>query len=235
MRYLITQSLLNSWLWYINFTGDDDSKAEQDFSNTLNRMPIPDNIHMQRGRQFENDIQKYVIGSLVHSENPDDYEMCVEEIAHIVTGGVWQVAGYIDMTINDIDYLLYGRADVLLGPTIFDIKCVSKYEPGKYFSSPQHKMYFACFPGTIQFEYLISDRKEVYRERYQREETEPIESLISEFQTWLSNNKEYEDIFFYKWNTDKKIEPRLSPDEINRLFNEEMNRRLSTLKKDMCP
>ena len=172
--YLITPTLLNSWQYlYKAFEGYEE-EAYSDFLRTLNREPSTQNEAMQAGIDFENQINELVRGN--HTPNlPTPYY----EIADIVMYGQEQVALSGKKRINGIDFLLYGRLDYLKAGVIFDVKYMfskkSKYEMGKYTDSAQHPLYFEVCPEAYEFEYLTSDGKELYRERYLRQDIEPIE------------------------------------------------------------
>ena len=127
------------------------------------------------------------------------YENCAWEVAEKIKGGTWQATGYRDVTVNGINYLLYGKADVLRGPDVFDIKWTRKYKTGKFFNKFQHPMYYSCFPKVEKFTYLISNGKEVFEEVYLREDTPNITDTIYEFQKWLENYNGFQDDYYTKW------------------------------------
>ena len=79
--------------------------------------------------------------------------------------------------------------DVLKAGIIYDIKRSDTYEVGKYIDSPQHPMYMACVSQAKEFVYLISDGKEVYQERYTRDDIEPITEIIKDFFAFLRVEK----------------------------------------------
>jgi hypothetical protein len=196
MKYLLTYSLLNSfsWLYKIYSQGKDN-----EFKNALKRLPIPDNEYMKAGREFENDVKKYLFYDFRSDSASPGYIDSVITIGNIVEGGTWQVKGYCDLQIAGINFLLYGIADVLKGPIIYDIKYVKKYEYGKYQDSEQHKVYFRLFPGMREFIYLISDGNNVYKENYQRDQTVLLNSEISDFWSWMLANPEYMKLYTENW------------------------------------
>ena len=83
---LLTQTLINSWLYLYQVDGEYYEKAYQDFLKTLKRIPLEDNEIFARGREFEKlvpeVIDKIVVGRAVASalagsdddEDDDDYE-----------------------------------------------------------------------------------------------------------------------------------------------------------------
>ena len=195
MKYLITSTLLSSWDWSLKLDKLDE------FKTTLKREPIPDNEAMRAGREFEDYISRLCQNPETVLSGDKQYDSCVRQVAGIVKGGVWQVKGHRSVTVGDNEFLLYGRLDVLRGPRIFDIKFTKKYECPKYQNSPQHKMYLMIFNDCVDFQYIISDGSQVYTEHYSRGDEETILTDISDFMSWLSVNKEYEELFFKHWKS----------------------------------
>ena len=196
-KLLVTHSLLSSWQWWLDFEGDDDSKAKESFENTLNKIWV-DNEYMKAGREFENLVKGIDKNWTVKFPERQVFE-CASAIADIIKGGTWQVTCKKDIVIGDQPILLYGRTDVLRGPEIFDIKFVGRYEARKYIKSTQHKMYFECLPGTERFTYLISDGVEVYQESYDRDETDSIIPVVSDWLSWINQFPDYLGIYQDKW------------------------------------
>lgn len=197
-RYLITPSLLNSWAYIWTCVDNvkeaesdkiclEDKKSEaqekalQDFLKTLNREPIEPNIYMKQGIEFEDACYRG--------------ETCVSPI---IEGGAYQIVGTKEMTVGGINFLLYGRLDVLKGGTIYDIKRVMRYAPQKYLKSYQHGCYFELFPNAYRFTYLVFDGKDLHKETYYPDQCVSIEEVIREFIAWLDKNDLLE-IFFEKW------------------------------------
>lgn len=196
-KLLVTHSLLANWKWWLDFEGDDDSTARESFENTLNKICV-DNIYMKTGGDFEKLVEGIDKNWTLKFPEKQIFE-CAGEIAKIISGGTWQVSCKKDVMIDDQPILLYGRTDVLRGPEIFDIKFVSYYEPRKYIKSTQHKMYFECFPGTERFTYLVSDGVEVYRESYDRDETDSIIPIVRDWWSWVNQFPKYREIYKEKW------------------------------------
>ena len=195
--YLITPTLLNSWQYlYKAFEGYEED-AYNDFLRTLNREPSEPNEAMRAGINFENQINELVRGNYTPNLPAPYYEL-----ADIVMHGQEQVALSIEKRISGIDFLLYGRLDYLKAGVIYDIKYMfskkTKYEMGKYVDSAQHPLYFEICPEAYEFEYLTSDGKELYRERYLRQDAEPIDMKVKEFMAFLAEQKLTE-IYFEKW------------------------------------
>lgn len=170
-KYLITPTLLNSWGYLYYCPEEYTEKAYNDFLNTLGRVKTEPTEAMLKGIKYEDDTYK---GLTPASE--------------IVKDGCYQVVGTKDVTIDDMDFLMYGRLDVLKGGIIYDIKCVSRYERPKYSNSYQHEFYLELFPEAKYFEYLIDNGQHLYKERYYKGESREIEQVIREFITYLKTN-----------------------------------------------
>ena len=198
--YLITPSLLNSWAFieqsieYVRESENDTisyedkcslarEKAFNDFLKTLNREPIPTNEFMKMGNEFEDETYK---GNTCFSE--------------IVKGGAFQIVGKKYETIAGLDFILYGRLDVLKGGTIYDIKRVQNWKLGKYKKSFQHPFYLHLFQECSDFQYLIFDGNKGRIERYDRTDCEDIRTVIQDFVNWLKNNNLL-DIYKEKWRS----------------------------------
>lgn len=225
-KYLITTSLLNSYQYYINdeFKSPADSRA--DFLKTLSREKFEPNLSMQRGLDFEYLIEKTCdwqntdwvnlllmkcqkLKSLEISTHGDavkfaqdnsKYIECVESIAKIVKGGLWQQTCKKDLQVGNKEFLLYGRTDVIKRDTVYDIKFTSNYELGKFFNSSQHLIYLYC-TGLPKFQYLISDGEDFWIEDYHNHANieNEIKSKISDFLGYLENDKEAKEMFETKW------------------------------------
>lgn len=187
-KHYITQSLLSAWNYIFN--AYDTDKAYADFLLTLNKEPFEPNAAMQKGIEFENAVAAYCRGGVA-----EDTE---KEVGDIVKGGQFQVVAYKDVKIDGVDIVLYSKMDVLKAGIIYDIKRSDTYEVGKYIDSPQHPMYMACVSQAKEFVYLISDGKEVYQERYTRDDIEPITEIIKDFFAFLRVEKLF-DIYLSKW------------------------------------
>ena len=177
-KFLITQSLLSSYGWIFK-----TENGYEDFLDTLHRKRGKQTQAMIDGIQFENLVTEYCNGNL--PEDGHKWENGIKGIGEIVKNGAFQVKSARNVTVNGVQFVLYGIFDVLKCGEIFDIKFSKTYSYGKYLDSPQHPMYFALCPEAVKFTYLISDGKYVYREPYLRENTQPIEKEISEFMQFL--------------------------------------------------
>lgn len=201
-RYLMTHSLLSSWLYamqdnpYADATSDKDSFAE--FMLTLRREPTPTTEAMQRGIDFENLVTAIVNGEQNIPPDLDKWYNAASEVASIVRGGCLQYKAKKEIAVAGITFLLYGRLDALKAGAIYDIKFSSGYEKGKYVASTQHPTYLELIPEAQEFTYLVSNGSSVWRETYRRDETSDIRDVISDFVSWLEENN-LMDIYKEHW------------------------------------
>lgn len=185
--YMITHSLLSSWLYsmkenpYIDATTEpEDPMAE--FLPVLRRDPTPTTDAMQKGIDFENLVTDIVCN---RGDRSNKWFDAAYKVAEIVRGGVLQCRSKRIIQVDGMQILLYGRLDCLKAGEIFDIKFSSKYERGKYIDSTQHPTYLEIVPEATRFTYLVSNGTEVWRETYRRDETRDIHPIIGDFLSWL--------------------------------------------------
>ena len=204
-KYLITPTLLNSFQYYIQDEYKSPADSRADFLRTLSRERFEPNEAMQKGIDFENDIkiayeQFHQID--IHHEDYDERQHIVNIFARIVKGGIWQQTCKKDLTIGNQEFLLYGKCDVVKRDTIYDIKYTSNYEVGKFLDSAQHLIYLYCL-DLPKFQYLVSDGEEYWVEDYHNHAgiEDEIKSKISDFLSYLENDKEAKEMFFTKWGS----------------------------------
>lgn len=205
-RYLMTHSLLSSWLYAMKDSPYEDATTERDsydeFMKTLRRAPTETTKAMQNGIDFENLVTKIVNGesSQIRSTETQDgqqrlldarpleehqwYE-AANQIANIIHGGQLQYRARKIVQVGAIPIVLYGRLDALKAGVVYDIKFSSGYEKGKYFSSTQHPTYLELIPEASEFTYLVSNGNSVWHETYRRDETPSIIPIIYDFFDWL--------------------------------------------------
>lgn len=192
-KLLITQSLLSSWQYVFK---SDTSYA--DFMNTLYRRRKPQSQAMLDGIRFENIVQSVCDGAVIEPDH--EWYKPVAEIAHIVQGGQYQVKLSRAITVQNVDFMAYGIFDFLKAGVIYDTKFSKTYRVGKYLDSPQHPMYFYLCPEAQRFEYLISDGKWVYREKYELQDVIPIDILIGQFMNWL-DRQNLVSVYYEHWKS----------------------------------
>ena len=204
-KYLITPTLLNSFQYYIQDEYKSPADSRADFLRTLSRERFEPNEAMQKGIDFENDIkiayeQFHQID--IHHEDYDERQHIVNIFARIVKDGIWQQTCKKDLTIGNQEFLLYGKCDVVKRDTIYDIKYTSNYEVGKFLDSAQHLIYLYCL-DLPKFQYLVSDGEEYWVEDYHNHAgiEDEIKSKISDFLSYLENDKEAKEMFFTKWGS----------------------------------
>lgn len=205
---LITASLLSSWLWYL----DADEPNLDEFKTVLRRERTPDNPAMQAGRAFEVRVRMASDGYTPDEQDQKDldetngdvygtYTDCVNEIAEIVKGGVWQYSASKNIVLAGTPFVLYGRLDVLKGAWVYDTKFTRTFTIGKYFSAPQTKMYLALVPETVGMKYLACDGNNWYEDCYRREDIKPIENDIRDFWSWLQDKDELLNLYVQNWQS----------------------------------
>ena len=207
-RYLLTHSLMYSWLYAMKGDPREDSTSKRDayaeFLQVLRKEPTPTTNAMQFGLDFENLVTAILHGGKVaayHKENSNTKELTLElyplhehpwyeganDIASIIVGGQLQFKASKEIVVDGMTLLLYGRLDALKAGAIYDIKFSSKYERGKYIDSTQHPTYLELIPEAQDFTYLVSNGTMVWTETYAREDAPSIYPTISAFLSWLTD------------------------------------------------
>lgn len=218
--YLITPSLLQSFQYFIDYDEDEacakysqgdtiakvktNAQIRTEFLQTLSREKFSPNEAMQAGIEFEDRIKALCDGA-INSSIGWKYDDAAKEIAGTVWNGAWQEKCSREIELNNENYLLYGKMDVVKRDWIYDIKFVTKtsnYEVGKFLNSVQHRIYLFC-TGFSKFAYLVSDGKQVWREEYRANSDDEsfIKNKISEFRNYLKNDSEMELMFLTKWES----------------------------------
>lgn len=200
MRYLMTHSLLSSWLYAMKGNPYEDmtteKNTEDEFLRVLRREPTETNEAMRNGIEFEDLVTQIAAGEDVDTDHK--WYAAASKAAQKVKGGTVQYKAKKEVEINGIRVLLYGRIDFLKAGEVIDTKFSKGYERGKYFDSTQHPMYLRLIPEAHSFTYLVSNGTETWTETYRRDETEPIEPVIADFFRWLEN-KGWMDIYKQHW------------------------------------
>ena len=184
--YLMTHSLLSSWLYAIKDNPYEDATTERDpmaeFMQVLRREPTETTEAMQKGIDFEDLVTAIVNG---HGDPENKWFDAAQKVADVVRGGQLQYKARRRITVSGMDFVLYGRLDCLKSGTIIDIKFSSGYDRGKYFDSTQHPTYMEIIPEALQFTYIVSNGTEVWTEMYRRDEVSDIKPVIADFLLWL--------------------------------------------------
>ena len=183
-RYLITQSLLSSWAYSFNAAEGYEEEANADFIRTLHREKSEPNENMLNGIEFENEV--YIAAANASRSPHKKWEEGISKIAPIIKGAPVQVKIARELQVGNMTFLVYGILDALKAGTIYDIKFLnssmgSSELAGKYLESPQHPFYFYLVPEAFEFQYLVSDGKDLYIEKYSREDSRQASDCIAEF------------------------------------------------------
>ena len=178
----ITQTLLSSWKYsYILENGYEE------FLKTLRKEPKQQTKAMLEGIRFENVVNAVLDGAPIEPDH--EWLNPILDITDELWGASQQVTVFREIEVQGVTFLLHGVLDFLKQGVIYDTKFSKRYEVGKYLDSPQTSMYFALVPEARLFEYIISDGKYVYREKYPRDllgdGIEPIETTINNFMSFL--------------------------------------------------
>ena len=207
MAYLMTHSLLSSWLRSMKDNpyeeGDDPEKetALEEFMHVLRREKTPTTPAMQNGIDFEDLVTAILTGkekANYHTTSKDGtqtlkvydvaehpWHEAASKVANIVAGSQLQYVARKTKVIDGMEFLLYGRLDALKEGRVFDIKFSGSYERGKFWDSTQHPMYYSLIPEMVNFTYVISNGYDVWTEMYWWDEIPRIEPIIVDFLRWL--------------------------------------------------
>ena len=172
--YLLTPSLLNSWSYAI------ESGTMEGFLPVLHREPVGKTEAMIKGDEFE--------------------EWAIQNIEEL-KGGSYQVKVYKEHG----NYLLYGRVDVLKAGIVYDVKFTNRYEVGKFYGNYQTNIYLEVVPEAKKMVYIIGNNSSIensnfFREEYTRQEIEPIDKILNDFEQWL-NVTGLDAIYQEKWRS----------------------------------
>ena len=187
--YLLTHSLLSSWLYamkdnpYADATPESDGYAE--FLQALRREPSEQTQAMRNGVEFEDLVTDIVNGD---ADTEHKWYEAARKVARIVKGGQLQYKAKKQLAVSGEQILLYGRLDVLKAGEVIDIKFSQSYDRGKYLSSTQHPTYLELITEAEKFTYLVSNGTEVWTETYRRDETPDITVIVASFIEYLKVN-----------------------------------------------
>lgn len=205
-RYLLTHSLMYSWLYAIKENPFEDMASEREpmkeFISTLKREQTPTSAAMQDGINFEDLTTAIMEGKKaitfpeinhktgevkMFSGEPCQHKWyeAASQVVKIVGGSVLQYRVSKTIEVGGLTLLLYGRLDCLKSGEIYDIKFSRGYDRGKYIGSTQHPTYLELVPEAAGFTYVISNGTDVWTERYRRDETPSIIPTIENFVEWL--------------------------------------------------
>lgn len=189
----VTKSLLDSWLY--SFKRDD---GYEDFLCTLRREKKPPTQAMLDGVRYENCLNSVLKGETIPPYH--EWAKPILEMSKELEGAQQQVTLFADTEVDGQPILLHGVLDYLREGHIWDCKFSKRYELNKYFweHTTQTAMYLALVPEAVDFTYIVSDGKYVYRERYPRDIVPPIEPTIKNFMQYLKKHSLW-DVYCEKW------------------------------------
>lgn len=188
-RYLMTHSLLSSWLYAMKSNPYEDASTEKDASEeflwVLRREPTETTEAMRNGIEFEDLVTRIANCEEIDPEHKWYGAAC--KAAKEVCGGVYQYKAKKEIIVSGINVLLYGRIDFLKAGKVIDTKFSKSYDRGKYFDSTQHPVYLRLVPEADEFVYLISNGTDIWTEKYRRDETADVEPIIADFFSYLND------------------------------------------------
>lgn len=186
--YLLTHSLLSSWLYSLRENPYEDLETEKDareeFMKVLRREPVEPTEAMQNGVDFENLVTACIQNA---GDRSNKWFDAASTVASELRGAQLQFVASKRVLIAGQEYVLYGRFDALKAGVISDIKFTKNYDKGKYYDSTQHPMYMFLMPTANEFTYIVSNGSGVWHETYTREETKDIFPIITAFLSWLED------------------------------------------------
>ena len=187
----ITQTLLSSFEWA--FKKDD---GYEDFLRTLRREKSPPTKAMLDGIRYENCLNNVLNGAKIQEDH--EWYHVITEMAGELWGSQQQVTLFSEIEVDDQIFLLHGVLDYLRAGHIWDCKFSKTYHLNKYLGAPQTSMYMELIPEALDFTYIVSDGKYVYRERYPRCIVPPIDGYIKNFMNFCKKHDLWE-IYEEKW------------------------------------
>jgi len=151
---LITPSILDSFKWYKECPASWKEKASNDLLKALKRIWDTPSHAIQRGINFEKAICSS-FGS-TRPEFVEQFGVVAGMFYDRCASGKQQVIYRKRYTIGNQDYMLYGKADIVMPGLIIDIKTTGSWKgPQTYLSKNQHLAYIAA-SGIEDFEYLVA-------------------------------------------------------------------------------
>ena len=193
MRYLMTHSLLSSWLYAMKENPYEDATTERDsyeeFLQVLRRETSITTPAMQNGIDFEDLVTAIIKNDQEGMKlNPKWFDAACK-VAEIIGDGLLQYRARKVISVAGMEFVLYGRLDALSAGVIYDIKFSGSYDVGKYIDSTQHPTYLELVPEAKEFVYLVSNGTQVWTtDRYRRDEVRDIREVIADFIEWLNAN-----------------------------------------------
>jgi hypothetical protein len=189
----ISPTFLDSFRRYLTLESVEASDAaRQELLDRLRGVKHPPNEAMQRGLDFEADV--CAACDRKFEPKNTDYDWYVKEIAEYVDGARRQV--HVEAEVLP-DITIHGYIDFLLPGLIVDTKTTLAYEWGKYLHNTQHLAYLFALPDVRNFEYVVTDFKGVYRERYtwKPEFGNELKARVRQWMNYLECDEEMKEAF----------------------------------------
>ena len=149
---LITASIVGAIRWYNECPTSWRDKAEKDLKDQLGRVwRERDSPAQALGHNFETKVYQYADKTL--DAGSDHFKWFVEQCR----GGQFQRKASKYITLDGVEYCLYGKLDVWFPTIIKDIKTTSNYKgEAHYLESFQHPLY--CYLENINdFAYIVAE------------------------------------------------------------------------------
>lgn len=180
--YKVSASLINS---YLNMRAKRYPNSEQQFLDSLERIPLKDSYALKRGNAFEKAVWKYESEPFHGVVKGCDTQIFVEK--------------GIPLVEEDFDLKLVGFMDFATKDRkiIYDTKRVNKWSDEKYDSSVQHDFYLWAVPESEKFFYLVGSgtswkSDEYFEVEYGKPTPDELEKrcldVIQDFVSYLKSN-----------------------------------------------
>jgi len=196
---LMTATLLDSYQWVLDCPPSWSVRAEQDLRNKLRREDkFEPNEAVKRGMAFEDEICKKLHLSREEFLLPyaDSIKPIIASFYDTCKGGEQQVKVTGNITVDGMDFFLFGYADVCFPHKTIDIKTTGSYkDASKYISRAQHLIYMYC-REVYEFEYAVADFSGSILEEFhnipihsnKEDTTFRLKGRILNFKKYLENN-----------------------------------------------
>lgn len=172
--FTISKSLVDSWSYLFDCAEGQEEAAEAEFRKVLCRMDTG-STYTQMGHDFEAEVYKAAAG--IPRRPHTHWEPGIQKVANIVRGAQFQVRTARMICVDGMDFQIRGVLDALMAGIIYDVKFkVKSFDrlelAGTYMESAQHPFYFYMVPEAYEFQYLVSDGEDLYKEVYRPEDRE---------------------------------------------------------------
>lgn len=167
-KYKFYATLLDAYKWY---QVSESDTAEQEFIDKINRVPFYSEA-AEKGTAFNEVIDAFIDGKgLVSYNNGFEFnETLIGTIGYALQGSISQIHTSTFINTNYGLVELYGYIDYINQDKAIDLKTTKNYDLGKYKNSMQRHLYPVSLIDNgneiNQFEFLVTDFKDVYSEVY---------------------------------------------------------------------